>query len=151
MLAGKVYSLCDLGFGDFERIDPANTDATLMDMKHDLCRFFAILVEESFQDVNDEFHWRVIVIQQQHFVERRFFGLRPRSCHDPGNRIARPRSAAVFAHPNLCALRPTQSTHPAYVSDRSTLTAGNPSMKGRLDAGHEKGRAKRTPGLIHCV
>jgi hypothetical protein len=45
-----------------------------MDMEHDLGGFFAVLLENVLQDVDDELHRRVIVIQHQYLVHRRFLG-----------------------------------------------------------------------------
>eukprot|EP01026_Neomeris_dumetosa_P026666 TRINITY_DN21740_c0_g1_i1.p1 TRINITY_DN21740_c0_g1~~TRINITY_DN21740_c0_g1_i1.p1 ORF type:complete len:129 (+),score=8.55 TRINITY_DN21740_c0_g1_i1:44-430(+) len=73
-----------------------------MDMEHDPRRFFAVLVEESLQDMNDELHGRVVVVQHQNFVHRRLFGFRPRA--DDHTRIAAVVvSVVVAAHEPLYA------------------------------------------------
>ena len=45
-------------------------------MEHDPSRFLTVLVEEPFEDVNDEFHGGVIVVQHQNLVHRRLLRLR---------------------------------------------------------------------------
>src|SRR6056297_1987756 len=75
VLTGEVYDLRDFGLSDFVRINSANTDTLVVDMKHNACGVFAALVEEFLKYENDEFHRRVIVIQQQYFVQARLLGL----------------------------------------------------------------------------
>jgi hypothetical protein len=43
----------------------------LMNMHHDSMCAVVVLVEEPFQDVNYEFHRRVIIIEDQHAIEAR--------------------------------------------------------------------------------
>ena len=62
MFAGIIHDLINLGFGNLVCIDPANTDAAPVDMKHNLRGFLPILTEKPFQDMNNEVHWRKIVI-----------------------------------------------------------------------------------------
>ncbi len=47
-------------------------------MQHDLSGLFPVHSEEMFQDVHDELHRSVVIVQQQHLVKRRAlqFGLR---------------------------------------------------------------------------
>ena len=47
-----------------------------MHVQHDLRRGFAVLVEKPLQNVNDELHRRVVVIQDQHAIEAGLLGLR---------------------------------------------------------------------------
>ena len=76
MLARKIHHLRHLGLGDFVGEDPTFPDSMVMDVEHDLGRGFDILLEEFFQHMNDEFHRRVVVVQDQHPVEVRPLGLR---------------------------------------------------------------------------
>ena len=62
----------------------ADPHAMAMYVQHDLDRLVAPLVEEPFQDVNDELHGRVIVVQDEDFVQARPLCFRPRFGYDPG-------------------------------------------------------------------
>lgn len=73
-LLGKVHHLNNFGLGHFKCIDPAHANTLLVDMQHDCIGVFAGLVEDALQHMDDEFHWGVIVIEQQHFVKRWFLG-----------------------------------------------------------------------------
>src|SRR5690606_8719893 len=84
MLTGKIHDLRDLGFSHLKRIDTTFTNAVIMNMPHDLCGRLTIFMEKSLQDVHDEFHWCVIVVQEQYAIEARLLGLRPRFCNDRG-------------------------------------------------------------------
>ena len=76
MLARKIHHLRHLGLGDLVGENPALTDAMLVNMQHDLGSGFDILAEEALDDVNDELHRRVVVVQNQHAVQVRTLGLR---------------------------------------------------------------------------
>ena len=62
--------LCDLGFGHFVGEDAADPDAMLVHVQHDAGRVLAALLEEPLQHVDDELHWSVVVIQDQHPIKR---------------------------------------------------------------------------------
>ena len=66
-----------------------------MDMQHHIHRFLAGLAEDLFQDVNDELHRRVVVVEQQNLVQAGLFGLWARFGDDPGAGIARPVLVAI--------------------------------------------------------
>jgi hypothetical protein len=74
--SGGVDDLGDLGLGDVERENAADADSMLMDVKHDRDRILAGLVEESLEYVGYKFHRRVVVVQEQNAIERRFLRLR---------------------------------------------------------------------------
>lgn len=76
MLAGKIHHLRHLGLGNLVSVHAAFTDPVMMNVQHDLRRRLHILLEETLQHVNDEFHRRVIVVEDQHAIEAR--ALRPR-------------------------------------------------------------------------
>ena len=57
-------------------------------MQHDLNRLFARLGEEALQHVHDEFHRRVVVVEQQNLVERRLLGLGARLGDNAGTDAA---------------------------------------------------------------
>lgn len=75
LLSGTIHDLVNLGFRNIIREDTANSDTPPMDMEHDCRRFVARFSKNRFEHVNDEFHWRIIVVQHQHFVHAGFFGL----------------------------------------------------------------------------
>ena len=68
MFPGKVHNLRHFGFSHFVGEDPAFADSVLMHMHHDLVRRLGVLVEEALEDVDHEFHRRVVVVEQQNPV-----------------------------------------------------------------------------------
>jgi hypothetical protein len=79
MAAGKFNDLRHFSFRNLVREYAANPHTVTMDMEHDLDRLIPVLVEEPFENEHHELHRRVIVVQQQHFVQAWLLGLRPRS------------------------------------------------------------------------
>ena len=63
VLAGEFDHLGNLGLGDLIRKDAADADAALVDVQHHPCGILDAHLEEALQDVDDEFHRRVIVVQ----------------------------------------------------------------------------------------
>ena len=55
------------------RLNPRHADALIVNLKHDAHSFAFRTVEDLHQDEDDEFHRRVIVVVEQHFVQRRLF------------------------------------------------------------------------------
>ena len=100
MAAGEFNDLRHFCFRHLEGEDAANADAVAVDVQHDLHGFLAILVEYALQDVNHKLHRRVIVVEQQHIVERGLFGLRARFRDDTraGSRTVVPAIVALAAH-----------------------------------------------------
>jgi len=84
MPACEFNDLGDFCFRHLERKNAANAHAVTMDMQHYLDRILAALGEEFFQDMDDEFHRRVIVVEQKHLVERRLLSLGARAGDDTG-------------------------------------------------------------------
>jgi len=84
MPAGEFNYLRHFCLRDLIRKHPAYPDAVTVDVKHDLYRLIPSLVEKSLQYVNDELHRRVIVVQDQHFVQAGPFRFRPRLGHNSG-------------------------------------------------------------------
>ena len=76
MFACKVHHLRYLGFCDLIRIDAAFADAVVVDMQHYSCGGFVVLSEEAFQNMHDELHRRVIVVENEDPVHVRPLGLR---------------------------------------------------------------------------
>ena len=68
----------DLGFGNVTGINAANALPGLVNTEHDARRIFPIVTKDRFEYVHHELHRRVVIIQEQHFVERRTLGLRAR-------------------------------------------------------------------------
>ena len=84
MAAGKFNDLPDFCFGDLVGENAADTHTVAVDMQHHLDRGLAILGEELLQDMDDELHGRVVVVQQQHLVEAGLLGLGARVGDDAG-------------------------------------------------------------------
>lgn len=83
MLLGEIHHLGDFGFGNLKGIDAADAHALLVDMEHDAGGFLGRLRKELLQHMDDEFHGRVVVIQQQHLVEAGLLGLGLGAGNDP--------------------------------------------------------------------
>ena len=99
MLPRKIHHLRHFGLGDLVSEDAALTDPMLVNVQHDLGRGFHVLLEKSFDDMNDEFHRRVVVVQDQHPIQARPLGLRLHLGDDGGSRTARRTGTAlVIAH-----------------------------------------------------
>jgi len=71
----KVHDLRHLGFSDLVCKNAAFADPVMMNMQHDRRRGFNVLVEELLQNMNNELHRSVVVVQDQHAVEVRALGL----------------------------------------------------------------------------
>ena len=101
MFARKVHHLRHLGLRDFVSIDATFADPVVMHMQHNSCGGFVILAEESLQHVHDEFHRRVVVIEDEHAVHARPLGLRLGLGDDrgAGPALLVPALAVVVRHP----------------------------------------------------
>jgi hypothetical protein len=101
MFAGKVHDLRHFGLSNLIRVDPALPYPVMVDVEHDARSRFPILVEEALKYVNDKFHRRVVIIQQQNAVKVRPLRLRTCFRDDSASRphlVASP-SAVVIAEP----------------------------------------------------
>ena len=87
MPARKFNDLGDFSFCHLESENAANAHAMAMDMQHDLDRILAALGEEFLQNMDDELHRRVVVVEQQYFVEGRLLGFCTRAGDDTGTGI----------------------------------------------------------------
>ena len=76
VFARKIHHLRYLGLGDLVGEYSALPDSVVMNVEHDLGRGFNVLLEELLQNVNDKFHRRVIVVQNQDPIEIRTLCLR---------------------------------------------------------------------------
>src|SRR6185437_14354288 len=101
VLAGEVHHLRHLGLGHLVREDAALADAVVMHMQHDACGGFVVFAEEALEDVHDEFHRRVVVVEDQHPIHVRALGLRLGLGDDRG---AGPAGAAAAAGVAIAAL-----------------------------------------------
>ena len=64
MLASKLHNNHHFGFRNFISEDPTFANTVLMYMQHDPMRRLVILVEETLEDMDDEVHRRVVVVEQ---------------------------------------------------------------------------------------
>src|SRR5690242_20703234 len=101
VLARVVDGLGDLRLGHLVSIDTTYSHALLVDVEHDLGRLFAGFLEDVLQDVDDELHRSVIVIQHQHLVHRRLLGADPGQCQRPGTALVIVAVAVVPARGRL--------------------------------------------------
>jgi len=77
MSAGEFNHLRHFCFRHFVGEYPADTHTVAVDLQHDLHGLVAAFVEESLEDMHDEFHRRVVVVEQKHLVEAGLLRLRP--------------------------------------------------------------------------
>ena len=104
MAAGEFNHLRHFCFRDLVCEHAAYTHTVAMDMEHDLHRLVPALVEELLQNMNDELHRRIVVVQDKHFVQAGSFGFRSRLRYDAGTgavsgAVALPRSVVfLVAH-----------------------------------------------------
>jgi len=84
MTPRKIQDLRHLGFGDFEREYADDRQPLFVDGQHDLERMGVAQPEKPFQNLDDELHRGVVVIQQHHLVKRRACGLWPGLGRDRG-------------------------------------------------------------------
>jgi len=95
MPARKFNDLRHFRFSHLECEHAAYTHAMAMDMEHHLYRILAAFGEKFLQDVHNELHRRVIVVEQEHLVERRFLGFRARARDNTGAGIVAFSAVAV--------------------------------------------------------
>ncbi len=69
VLSGKRNDLCHLGFSKVFRVDAAHGRTFRMYFEHDLGRAFMVHAKNCLQHLNDEFHRRVIIVEQYHLVQ----------------------------------------------------------------------------------
>jgi hypothetical protein len=68
VLAGEIHDLCHFGLGDLVGEYPALSDAIVVNMQHNSGRVLSRFVEEALEDMDDELHRRVVVVEKQHPV-----------------------------------------------------------------------------------
>lgn len=81
MTLGEVKHLCNLRFRHFVSINAAKPDTLLVNMQHYPGRLLTRSIEKPLKNKDDKLHWRVVVIQQQDPVKRRFFRSNARLRH----------------------------------------------------------------------
>ena len=86
MAAREFNDLRDFRLRHLVGENAAYTHTMLMDMKHDLDGLVAPFIEEFLEDVDDEFHRCVIVVQHQYLIHRRLLRLRLRLDDDTRTR-----------------------------------------------------------------
>ena len=75
MLPSVAHHLGNLGLGYLKNEHAAHSLTLCVYLKHHACGRGAILPEDPFEHVDDELHRSVIVIEQNHLIERRLFDL----------------------------------------------------------------------------
>src|SRR5580698_5012147 len=96
MAAREFNDLRDFRLRHLVGENAAYTHTVLVDMQHDLDRFVAALVEELLEDVDDELHRRVVVVQDEDLVEARLLGLGACFRNDAGPRTVTGSRAAAL-------------------------------------------------------
>ena len=76
VLAGEIHDLADFGFGDFVCKHAALADPMIVNMQHDTCGIILALLEKPLQDMNDELHGGVVVVEEQNTIEAWLFSFR---------------------------------------------------------------------------
>jgi hypothetical protein len=82
MLPGEVHNLRHFGFSNLVGENAAFADPMLVHVHHDALRTLVVLMEETLEHVHDEFHRRVVVIEQKDAIEVRPLSLRSRLSDD---------------------------------------------------------------------
>jgi len=68
MFAREVHNLRYFRLCDFIGVDPAFANAIIMNMQHNLYRFFWRFIKKTSQDDDDKFLRRIIIIQQKYTI-----------------------------------------------------------------------------------
>lgn len=74
MPAGKIHNLSNLCFRDLVAEHTNNRNALFVDGQHNFERLGVGQAKEPFQHLHDEFHRRVVIVQQKHLIQRGSFG-----------------------------------------------------------------------------
>jgi hypothetical protein len=75
MLSASLLDTYHLGFGDLVRIDATNGTALIMNLQHQSGCILGRFLEEPAQNVDDELHRGIVVVQKDDAVHRRPFKL----------------------------------------------------------------------------
>jgi hypothetical protein len=68
--AGKIHDLRNLCFSNLVTKDPHHGQTFLVNGQHDLESLGMVQTKEPLKHMHDKFHWREIIIQQHHLVQR---------------------------------------------------------------------------------
>jgi len=117
MPAREFNDLGHFSFRNLERKNATNAHAVTMDMQHDFHGILAALGEEFLQNVDDELHRRIVVVEQQHLVERGLLGLGARARDDTGAGIVALAVIAVALVPHEVPQSLTARMMPRAVPD----------------------------------
>ena len=107
MFARKVHDLRYFGLCYLVRKNTTFADPVVVHMQHNSCGRFVIFAKKSFQHVHDEFHWRVIVIEDEHAVHVWPLGLRlglGNNCR-AGPTLFIPAFTIIIGHPGRAPAR----------------------------------------------
>src|SRR5215472_7380877 len=104
VLAGEVHDLCHFGLGDLIGVNATFANSVIVNMHHDPRRGVAVLVEEPLENIDDEFHRRVVIIEQEHAIHIGPLRLRPR-LGDNGT-ARRPRQSGFAATLTIAVAEP---------------------------------------------
>jgi hypothetical protein len=74
-LVGGIHDLIDFGGGDIFAKDAAHTLSVQMDFQHDLGRGFSVFAEKLLQNHHHKLHGGEVIIEHDHLVHLRGFGL----------------------------------------------------------------------------
>ena len=88
MFSRKVHHLRDLRFRHLVSVDPTFAYSVMMHMQHNSCGGFVVLPEEPLQDMHNEFHRRVVIVEDEHTVYVWPLGLRLGLGDNAGRRSA---------------------------------------------------------------
>jgi len=73
VFTSQAGDLLHFSLGHFARVDIAQPDTFIMYFEHNLCCLFTAFRKKTLQHFYYKFHWRVIVVEKQHLVKRRWF------------------------------------------------------------------------------
>ena len=113
ILSGEIHDLGHFGLGHLECIDPALAHSVIVNMEHDACGGFAVLLEKTLQHVNHELHRRVVVVEDEDPVEAGLLGFGLGARDDGGAAAAA--IAAAFRRLACAPLVSWQSKHYRHV------------------------------------
>ena len=73
---GKLIHLYHFGLGDLVSVDPTHASTTSMDVQHDLRSLLPAKAEKAFQNSHHKLHGSVVIVEQNHLVQRRLLEFR---------------------------------------------------------------------------
>ena len=70
MLPGQAFDQRHFGLGDFISVNTGDTDASFMNMEHDLNGLGMFFVKDVLENLDDEFFSGIVVVVQQDLIKR---------------------------------------------------------------------------------